>query len=119
MHSANPSHNGLLSPEWPFQFHRRDKLNLAIASASTLGVGHWRAHAHPIPKSAVGVFEPLLTADEAAKHLRIHVKTLHKLAREQRVPCVRMGKYWMFRLSALDLWVSAQQNHFSQPLRVN
>jgi excisionase family DNA binding protein len=57
-------------------------------------------------------FEPLLDAEEAAKHLRIHVKTIQKLAREQRVPCVRMGKYWRFRLSALDQWVTAQQESF-------
>lgn len=61
-------------------------------------------------------FEPLLTADEAAAHLRIHVKTIQKLAREQRVPSVRMGKYWRFRLSALDQWVTTQHNRFSQPL---
>ena len=64
-------------------------------------------------------FEPLLTADEAAEHLRIHVKTLQRLAREQRVPSVRMGKYWRFRLSPLDQWVTAQQNETSQPFRVN
>ena len=63
-------------------------------------------------------FEPLLSADEAAKHLRIHVKSLQKLAREGKVPCVHMGKYWRFRLSALDAWVAAQQNHVSQPFRV-
>lgn len=57
-------------------------------------------------------FEPLLTAEEAANHLRIHVKTLQRLAREQRVPCVRMGKYWRFRLSALDHWVATQHNQF-------
>ena len=55
-------------------------------------------------------FEPLLTAEEAAEHLRIHVKTLQKLARQQRVPNVRMGKYWRFRLSSLDRWLSAQEN---------
>jgi excisionase family DNA binding protein len=55
-------------------------------------------------------FEPLLTAEEASQHLRIHVKTLQKLARERRVPSVRMGKYWRFRLSALDRWLSAQHN---------
>lgn len=60
----------------------------------------------------MNTFEPLLTAEEAAQHLRIHVKTLQRLAREQRVPSVRMGKYWRFRLSALDRWVSAQQNEF-------
>jgi excisionase family DNA binding protein len=64
------------------------------------------------------IFEPLLTAEEAADRLRIHVKTLQKLAREQRVPCVRIGKYWRFRLSALDHWVAAQQNQTSQPFRV-
>jgi len=64
------------------------------------------------------IFEPLLSAEEAAQHLRIHVKTLQKLAREQRVPSVRMGKYWRFRLSALDRWVSAIQNQISQPVCV-
>ncbi len=63
-------------------------------------------------------FEPLLSADEAAEYLRIHVKTLQKLAREQRVPCVRMGKYWRFRLSSLDRWIAVQENQTSQPLRV-
>ena len=58
------------------------------------------------------VFEPLLTAEEAAEHLRIHVKTLQKMARQQRVPGVRMGKYWRFRLSALDEWISGQHNQF-------
>ena len=59
--------------------------------------------------SAQTTFEPLLTAEEAAEHLRIHVKTLQKLARDQRVPTVRLGKYWRFRLSALDRWVTGQQ----------
>jgi excisionase family DNA binding protein len=68
--------------------------------------------------SAEDRFEPLLSAGEAAKHLRVHVKTLQRLAREQRVPCVRMGKYWRFRLSALDAWVATQQNQFSQPFCV-
>jgi hypothetical protein len=29
-----------------------------------------------------------------------------------------MGKYWRFRLSALDAWVAAQQNQVSQPFCV-
>ena len=66
----------------------------------------------------IHTFEPLLSADEAAIHLRIHVKTLQRLAREHRVPCIRMGKYWRFHLSALDRWLSAQENEGSQPLRV-
>jgi excisionase family DNA binding protein len=68
---------------------------------------------------SVTLFEPLLSADEAADHLRIHVKTLQRLAREQRVPSVRMGKYWRFRLSALDRWVTNIENQVSQPFCVS
>lgn len=63
-------------------------------------------------------FERLFSAEEAAIHLRMHVKTLQRLAREGRVPCVRMGKYWRFRLSDLDHWVREQQNRISRPFRV-
>ena len=64
------------------------------------------------------LFEPLLTAEEAAAHLRIHTKTLQRIARAGAVPCVRMGKYWRFRLSALDVWVRSHENQISQPFRV-
>jgi excisionase family DNA binding protein len=63
-------------------------------------------------------FEPLLTYEEAAAHLRIHAKTLHKLARAGAIPCIRMGKYWRFNLSALDAWLRARENDPSQPFRV-
>ena len=65
-----------------------------------------------------GGFEPLLTAEEAAVHLRIHTKTLQKLARTGAVPSIRMGKYWRFHLSVLDAWVRARENDPSQPFRV-
>jgi excisionase family DNA binding protein len=93
------------------------------------GIPEWSINVESIENAQPGVieslmaavedlFEPLLTADEAAEHLRIHVKTLQRLARERRVPCVRMGKYWRFRLSALDAWVATQQNQVSQPFCV-
>ena len=63
-------------------------------------------------------FEPLLTSEEAASHLRMHVKTLQRLAREAQIPCVRMGRYWRFRLTSLDHWVAAHHNRISQPFRV-
>ncbi len=66
----------------------------------------------------IGDFEKLLSAEEAAIHLRMHVKTLQRLAREGRVPCARIGKYWRFRLSDLDGWVRQQQNQNSRPFRV-
>ncbi len=63
-------------------------------------------------------FEPLLTVEEAAAHLRIHPKTLQRMARNCQIPSVRIGKYWRFRLSVLDEWVRALENQSSQPFRV-
>jgi excisionase family DNA binding protein len=69
-------------------------------------------------KNTLPDFEPILTAEEAAIHLRIHPKTLQKLARAGAVPGMRMGKYWRFHLSALDAWVRSLENDCSQPFRV-
>jgi excisionase family DNA binding protein len=63
-------------------------------------------------------FEHLFSAKEAASYLRMHVKTLQRMAREGRVPCARIGKHWRFRLSDLDHWVREQQNRISRPFRV-
>lgn len=63
-------------------------------------------------------FEPLLSTDEAASHLRMHPKTLQRMAREGQVPSIRIGKFWYFRLSALDVWVREQENRCSQPFCV-
>ena len=63
-------------------------------------------------------FERLYSAEEAAAYLRLHVKTLQRLAHDGKVPCARIGKYWRFRLSDLDRWVRERQNRISRPFRV-
>lgn len=50
-------------------------------------------------------FEPVLTSEEAAALLRIHPKTLQRMAREGRVPGFRIGDLWRFRASELDVWL--------------
>jgi excisionase family DNA binding protein len=50
-------------------------------------------------------FEPLLDSEEAAALLKIHPKTLQKLARQGKVAAIQVGKLWRFRASALDEWV--------------
>jgi excisionase family DNA binding protein len=50
-------------------------------------------------------FEPLLDSEEAAALLKIHPKTLQKLARNGEVAAIHIGKLWRFRASALDEWV--------------
>jgi len=51
------------------------------------------------------LFERILDSKEAAALLRIHVKTLQKLAREGEIPGIRIGKLWRFRVSALNGWL--------------
>ncbi len=50
-------------------------------------------------------FEPLLDAVEAAKMLRMHPKTIQKLARNGEVVGVRVGRFWRFRVSSLNLFL--------------
>jgi excisionase family DNA binding protein len=63
-------------------------------------------------------FERLLGVPEAAKLLCVHPKTLQAMARAGSVPCVRMGKYWRFRASSLDVWVRNQLESDHQSRRV-
>ena len=50
-------------------------------------------------------FEPLLDSEEAAALLKIHPKTLQKLARKGKIASIQIGKLWRFRASALDQWI--------------
>jgi excisionase family DNA binding protein len=51
-------------------------------------------------------FEPLLDSDEAATLLKIHPKTLQRLARNGEICGVHVGKLWRFRVSALNDWLN-------------
>ncbi|MGA7155306.1 MAG: helix-turn-helix domain-containing protein [Acidobacteriaceae bacterium] len=50
-------------------------------------------------------FEPLLDLREAASILGMHWKTLEGMARNRRVPALKIGKRWKFRLSSLNRWL--------------
>jgi excisionase family DNA binding protein len=53
-------------------------------------------------------FEPLMTSEEAAELLKIHAKTLQRMARMGRVPAKRIGDLWRFRASDLDRWMTGE-----------
>jgi len=50
-------------------------------------------------------FEQLLDSDEAAALLKIHPKTLQKMARTGAISGVQIGKLWRFRASVLNDWL--------------
>jgi len=57
-----------------------------------------RADANP-------TFERLLDSEEAASLLKIHPKTLQKMARNGEIVGVQIGKLWRFRASVLNAWL--------------
>ncbi len=55
--------------------------------------------------TATFVPEPLLDTKQAAAIIRIHPKTLQKLARRGVIRAVQIGKVWRFRASVLEDWI--------------
>jgi excisionase family DNA binding protein len=53
-------------------------------------------------------FEPFLDSDEAAALLKIHPKTLQRLARNGEICGKKVGKLWRFRVSALNEWLDGK-----------
>lgn len=53
-------------------------------------------------------FEPLIDSANAAELLGIHEKTLQRMARDGRVPAIRIGKFWRFRKTDLNAWVQSE-----------
>ncbi len=50
-------------------------------------------------------FEQLLDSDEAAALLKIHPKTLQKMARKGEITGVQVGRLWRFRASVINEWL--------------
>jgi excisionase family DNA binding protein len=55
-------------------------------------------------------FEELLDLRQAAQLLGMHWKTLEIMARGRRVPALKVGKRWRFRLSSLNRWLDDEIN---------
>jgi len=53
-------------------------------------------------------FEPLLNATEAAEMIGVHPVTLLRWARENRLPCRRVGRKVSFRATELNAWDESQ-----------
>ena len=52
--------------------------------------------------------EPLLDSDQAAAIMKVHPKTLQKLARKGIVRGIHVGKLWRFRASTIEEWIEEQ-----------
>ena len=61
-------------------------------------------------RAASPSFERLLDLREAAAILGMHWKTLEGMARNRKVPALKVGKRWRFRLSSLNTWLENELN---------
>jgi putative molybdopterin biosynthesis protein len=52
----------------------------------------------------------LLTPDEVAAMLQIARKTVVVMAREGRIPCVRVGKLVRFDPADIERWINGQRS---------
>lgn len=56
------------------------------------------------------LFEKLLNQEQAAELLGIHPETLRRMAVRGEIPALKVGRYWKYRASALEAWVSSRLN---------
>jgi excisionase family DNA binding protein len=62
-------------------------------------------------------FEKLLGQKEAAELLGIHPEMLRRIAVRGEIPPLKVGRYWKYRASALEGWVSSRLNCFGLSCR--
>jgi excisionase family DNA binding protein len=62
---------------------------------------------------------PIWDSSEAAAYLRIHPRTLTRMARRGEIPSIHIGKLWRFRRTDLDEWLNSKVNSVSYPCRLN
>ena len=51
-----------------------------------------------------GLAGRLLTAGQVAERWQVPTGHVYRLAREGRIPAVRVGRYYRFRVDALERW---------------
>ena len=65
------------------------------------------------------LLEPIWSSDEAARYLRIHPRTLTRMARRGEVPSIQIGRLWRFRRIDLDAWLNNKVSCIRYPCRLN
>jgi len=48
----------------------------------------------------------VMTSVEAAEYLKMHVKTVCRLAKEGKIPAKKVGSEWRFLRNVLDSWLA-------------
>jgi excisionase family DNA binding protein len=69
-------------------------------------------------KTETSIPEPVWDCIEAARFLRLHPKTVKRMARTGQIPGRRLGRRWYFRPSDLDALLRSGVSSFTKANRV-
>ena len=51
---------------------------------------------------------PLMTIEQVAQFLQLQPETRRTMARQGRIPALRVGRLWRFERKQIELWLAAQ-----------
>ncbi|MEX2365580.1 MAG: helix-turn-helix domain-containing protein [Pseudohongiellaceae bacterium] len=52
--------------------------------------------------------EQIMTIKEVAGYLKVHERTVYRLAAKGELPAFKVANTWRFRLQDIDYWISQQ-----------
>jgi excisionase family DNA binding protein len=65
---------------------------------------------HHLSGSEVQSAARLLTAEQLADRWQVSKAQIYRLARDSRIPAVAIGRYYRFRVSAIEAWEASQED---------
>ena len=51
---------------------------------------------------------PLMTIEQVAQFLQLQPETVRTMARQGRIPALRVGRLWRFDRKQIEIWLAAQ-----------
>jgi len=51
----------------------------------------------------------ILDAKDVAEYLKVHLFTVHKYAREGKIPAFKIGADWRFHRKSIEKWIHAKE----------
>ncbi len=52
---------------------------------------------------------PLWTVAEVAEYLRLNPETVRQMARQSKIPCIKVGRVWRFQRVEIKMWIQLQE----------
>ncbi len=57
--------------------------------------------------------EPIWDTVDAARYLRVHPRTITRMAKRGELPAIHLGRLWRFRKDDLDAWLESRLGRFA------